>query len=100
MPIIELTSITLKMLLDSHILRPGQVLYPINGNNNVEGIINDDGTISLSIYKSGKRFLSPSGAAKAIENSSINGWTYWGIRENNALVELSVFRSKYHQMNS
>jgi len=97
MPLVEMTSITLKMLIDAGVLIPGQVIHPIKGSRQVEGVLNEDGTISLNIDTRGKRFNSPSGAAKAVENSSINGWIYWGVKEQGNMVELSVFRQKLKQ---
>lgn len=97
MSFIDFTSITLKMLIDSHILKPGQVIYPMKGKMKVEGVLNEDGTISMTINTKIRHFLSPSGAAKAVENKSVNGWIYWGVKENNALVELSTFRLKFKE---
>ena len=99
MPFVDITSITIKMLIDSRILKPGQIIYPMKGGGDIEGVLNEDGTIVLSIDSKSKSYGSPSGAAKAVEDRSINGWIYWGVKENGSLVELSAFRNRLKQGN-
>jgi hypothetical protein len=86
--------ITLLNLIEAEILAPGIKLFSL-GNGNVSGILNSDGGISLSIDMQEKVFHSPSGAARAIEKRSINGWIYWGAYESNEIKPLTFYRDRY-----
>lgn len=85
------------MLIDGGILPVGSELACKNPD--VRGILNGDG--SLKVFFNGKeKILSfPSGAARFIENRSINGWIYWQVVTKDGNINLSEFRDKYIQAN-
>lgn len=87
------TNVTIKMLLESRVLRPGTELFC--PNSTVKGFINHDGSISVIIANQEMSFESLSGAAKYIEGRSINGWIYWLTNTDNGPVALSGFRDVY-----
>lgn len=79
------------MILDGGLLAPGTLLY--SSTNPVQtALLSSDGTIKIS---GEKVFQSPSGAAKAVTDSSINGWKFWKVLVGKEYVELSVFREQY-----
>ncbi|MCH5716683.1 DUF4357 domain-containing protein [Niabella hibiscisoli] len=87
------TNVTIKMLLESKVLRSGtEIFCP---NSTVKGFINHDGSVSVIIGNQEKNFESLSGAAKYIEGRSINGWIYWRTNTENGQVALSDFRDAY-----
>jgi hypothetical protein len=87
----ELTEITLRMVMDSGLLTPGTLIY--SSTDPVQtAVVNSDGTIKIS---GEKVFYSPSGAAKSITDSSINGWRFWKVLLDDVYVELSFFREQY-----
>lgn len=87
----ELTEITLKMIVQAGLLQPETNIYS-STKPPVSAKINSDGSITVSFNRT---FPSPSGAAKAITNSSINGWKFWRVLVNNEHKELSFFREEY-----
>lgn len=89
-------SITLKMIIDSGILKSGIKVYSVTNEKNT-GILNADGSITLEIKNEVRNFPFPSGAARAIENRSLNGWIYWTIKESNSYKELSYYRNLYEE---
>lgn len=90
--------ITIKMLVDEGILKAGTKIY---GLNNFSGTLNDDGTIILTINDQVRTFPFPSGAARAVEKRSLNGWTYWKVMDEHTktLKELTYYREKYIEIN-
>jgi hypothetical protein len=94
MGVIEYTNITLKMLIDMGLIKPGTILYS-SSKPMVTGEINDDGSITLDLNNQTLIFQSPSGAARAIRKSSVNGWTFWKIFIENEYKDLSILRKKY-----
>ncbi|MFN8180641.1 MAG: hypothetical protein ACO1G7_00555 [Bacteroidota bacterium] len=91
---IILTEITIKMLLESGLVEPGTIIYsdtkPVKTAK-----INSDGLISIDIDGNRKLYPYPSGAARAIVNLSVNGWTFWKIKINGELKEISYLRTIY-----
>ena len=79
------------MLVEAGLLRPETTVYSPT-KPPASGKINNDGSITIS---SGRTFYSPSGAAKAIAKSSVNGWRFWRIKEGDQYKELTVFREDY-----
>ena len=94
---LELSNITLKMLIDNAIIHSGEVIVCMK-NRGISGKILDDGLISLEMENSTVTYLSLSGAAKAVENISINGWTYWGIIKNEEIQDLATYRKRFYDM--
>lgn len=85
---IILTEITIKMLLESGLVEPGTIIYsdtkPVKTAK-----INSDGLISIDIDGNRKLYPYPSGAARAIVNLSVNGWTFGKSKSTESL-------KKYH----
>jgi hypothetical protein len=94
MGFIEITNITLKMIVDSGLIKPNTTIYSLS-QPQVTGKINSDGSITLIIDNQNKVFISPSGAAREVVKLSVNGWTFWKIFIDNEYKELSVLREKY-----
>lgn len=91
---------TIKMLVDEGILKAGSTVYGSLANN-VSGILSEDGDISLVIDNKFRKFPFPSGAARAVEKRSLNGWIYWKImdEDTNTFKELKYYRDKYVALN-
>lgn len=51
----------------------------------------EDGSIFLAFNGKSQSFAFPSGAARAVEDISINGWIYWLINNKT----LSQYREQY-----
>lgn len=91
---IILTEITIKMLLESGLIKPGTNIY--SDTHPVKtATINSDGLISIDIDGNRKLFPYPSGAARALVNLSVNGWTFWRIKIDGELMEISYLRTIY-----
>ena len=90
----EVPDITLKMIIDSGLIKPDTKVYAAI-NPDVIGNINHDGSISLFIDKQQKTFPFPSGAARAIVKTSVNGWIFWRIMDSGKLKELSHYKKEY-----
>lgn len=88
------TEITLKMLVESELLSAGEEL--LCEHPNARGILNSDGSIKVILEGNEKAFQYPSGAARYVENKSLNGWKYWFIRINDEVHFLDSFREKFH----
>lgn len=93
----ETTAITLKMILESGILKPNSELFVLS-NSEVEGILNADGSITVYLNGLKKVFPYPSGAARYVEKKSINGWLYWYVNTEGEKQSLSFYRDKYIQL--
>lgn len=81
------------MLIDAKILSPGSKL--VCANQNVRGVLNSDGSITVKIDGTERVFEYLSGAARFIEKISINGWIYWSIEIDGKKHDLSSFRDQY-----
>ena len=92
---IGVPGVTLKDLIEGGIIESGAPVFsPVN---DIIGHIDDTGSIFITINGKQKNFSSPSGAAKAIEKKSLNGWLYLKLLDNesNIIRNLSFFRDKY-----
>lgn len=93
---IEIVGITLKMLIDKSIIQPGIKIYSIS-DRSISAEVNTKGDIILNIKGSEREFISPSGAARAVENRSLNGWFYWLILIDKDFVPLNTLRDRYRK---
>ncbi|MBG6111680.1 hypothetical protein IWX84_002567 [Flavobacterium sp. CG_9.10] len=90
----EIPDITLKMILDIGILRIGTRVYAYT-DNKITGTLDKEGAITLDLENETKIFPFPSGAARAITKTSVNGWKFWRVLENGHYNELSYYKEKY-----
>lgn len=90
-------TITLEMIINHGLINPD---IPIFGpkRDTPTGILNSDGSISVTVYGKAKTYPYPSGAARAIEKTSLNGWLYWHINENGTYRNLDYYRKKYAEI--
>lgn len=89
--------ITLKNLLDTGILKAGQLIYREYYGKRFEGKILSEGLIELN----GKKFDSPSGAASSITPNQVDGWSWWNTTdESGQRILLDNLREKYKQSHS
>lgn len=94
----ETPDVTLKMIIDSGIIKPGTKVYA-RVNLQIYGIVNVDGSISLEIDSEHKVFPFPSGAARAITKTSVSGWLFWKILESEEYKDLTYFKNIYLEKN-
>ena len=99
MGFIGITNITLKMIIDSGLIKPDTTIYSLS-QPQVIGNINSDGSITLVVDNQNKVFISPSGAAREVVKLSVNGWIFWKIFIDNDYKELSILREKYKMIYS
>lgn len=92
----ETPDITLKMIIDVGLIKNGIKIYS-SPSNEIIGTLDKDGAITLEIDNEIKTFPFPSGAARAITKTSINGWKYWRILDGGEYYELSYYKEKYKQ---
>ena len=86
--------ITLKNLLETGILKAGQLIYREYNSKRFEGKILAEGLIELN----GKKFPSPSGAASSITPNQVDGWGWWNTTdESGQRILLDNLREKYKQ---
>ncbi|MCD2424384.1 hypothetical protein LQ567_16510 [Niabella pedocola] len=90
----ERTAVTLKMILEKGILQANLKLTSVL-NPEIEGVLNEDGSITVTINGQKRTFLYPSGAARYVEQRSINGWIYWQIELEGMKYTLSYYRDLY-----
>lgn len=90
----EVPDITLKMIIDSGLIKPNTKVFA-SSNPEISGIINRDGSISLFVDNQQKNYPFPSGAARSIVSISVNGWIFWKIMDSGQLKELSYFKKEY-----
>lgn len=88
--------ISLKMLIEAGILHEGQEIYPLNGKP-VVGIIQANGKVEVTLNSQKKSYLSLSGAARGVEDLSINGWNYWYTKQDGRNKVLSESRAEFLQ---
>lgn len=86
--------VTIKMLLDAGRLNVGQKIHPLNGKA-VFGVILADGKIEVELNSRKKSYISLSGAARAVEDLSVNGWTYWYTDVDGQKKPLTETRTEY-----
>ncbi|MBD1395498.1 restriction system modified-DNA reader domain-containing protein [Mucilaginibacter glaciei] len=94
MKFIEQQDITLEMVINAGLLKPGIILNAAS-DTNITGILNIDGSIELIIKSSKKVFPSPSGVARAVRNISVSGWVFWKVLEGEKFVERIKYKQKY-----
>ena len=90
----ELPDITLKMIIDSGLIKPGTRIYA-STDPKIFGTINQDGSISLLLDNKLKNFPFPSGAARSIVHLSVNGWIFWKIKDSEEYKDLSFYKKEY-----
>ena len=95
---LEQQDITLAMVIEAGLLKPGITVYAAS-DNNITGILNGDGSIELVINGSKKIFPYPSGAARAVRNISVSGWIFWKVKEDGKLVELLRYKRQLQSLN-
>lgn len=81
------------MLFDAGHLKVGQEVF--SANPEATGIINKDGTLKVFYQDREKNFPFLSGAARYIENRSLNGWIYWFIEVDGQRESLDSIRELY-----
>ncbi len=91
-------TITLEMIIDQGLINPN---IPIFGpkSDTPTGILNSDGSVSVTIIGKAKTYPYPSGAARSIEKMSLNGWIYWHVNDNGTYRNLDYYRKKYIEIN-
>ena len=92
----EFPDITLKMLIEAGAILPNTKVYA-SKDHEIVGNINSDGSISLIINNQEKKYPFPSGAARAITKSSVNGWLFWRINISGAYIELANIKKDYQR---
>ena len=97
MEYIEIADITLEMIIGVGIISPGTSVYN-SIDENITGILNKNGSITLNINGESKNFPYPSGAARAVVNLSVNGWIFWKIKEGGQLNNLKFYKEKYFEL--
>jgi len=90
----ELTEVTLKMIIDSGLLKPNTIIYS-DSNPLVNGKLTNEGSIVLTIDNITKTYFYPSGAARFVVKVSVNGWIFWKVKVGNEMKQLSYFRELY-----
>lgn len=90
----EKPDIDLRKLIDEGYIKPNTTVYA-STDSSIEGLLDENGAITLHINGIRKLFPFPSGAARAIVNLSVNGWKFWMIKENDTLIELSEIKKRY-----
>jgi len=90
----ENPDIDLKTMIEEGFIKPNTKVYA-SSDSSVVGLLNKDGAILLDINGVRKLFPFPSGAARAIVNRSVNGWTFWKISENDTYIELSEIKKRF-----
>lgn len=94
----EQQDITLEMVIEAGLIKPGTMLYA-SSDYNITGILNADGSIELTIDEIKKVFPYPSGAARAIRNISVSGWVFWKVLEDGKYLELLNFKKRFLELN-
>ena|SRR5688500_8308089 len=92
----ESPDITLKMIIAAGIIEAGTKVYA-RSNMDIVGVITSNGGIILKIGNEEIIYPYPSGAARSITKSSVNGWIFWMIKIGNDFQELSVIRELYRK---
>jgi hypothetical protein len=90
----ENPDIDLKRLIEEGFIKPNTKVYA-SSDTSIEGLLNENGAIILSLNGESKLFPFPSGAARALVNLSVNGWKFWMIKENGTYTELSEIKKRF-----
>lgn len=86
--------ITLYDLIKSGIIKTPLEIEKNYKSKIYKGIVKNDGTIELVIDGQKQIFDSPSMAANAITQSSINGWIWWQVKIDNKIEPLNYYRKR------
>ncbi|GAA2071748.1 hypothetical protein [Actinomadura alba] len=78
-------------LLNTGLLSPGATLIDAQQGGDSVAVVLDDGRIFLN----GETYDTPSGAGKALAESSVNGWEYWSADTPDGLRTLASLRDEY-----
>jgi len=97
MKYIEIPDITLKTIIESGIIKTGTKVFAIS-DNQITGVLNNDGSLTLNIDNQQKIFPFPSGAARAVTKTSVNGWIFWMIDDNGTINNLKFYKEKYMEI--
>jgi hypothetical protein len=90
-------SITLAMIIEKGFIPAGSSVYA-SSEKKIVGVLNTDGSITIELHGKSLNFPYPSGAARAIEKRSLNGWLYWKIKEGENYRDLDYYRNKYMEI--
>ena len=90
----EVPDVTLKMIIESGLISSNSNVYAAT-DISIIGKLNSDGAIILKIGDFEKIFPFPSGAARAIVKTSVNGWKFWRLKVNDSFIELSNYKKEY-----
>lgn len=90
----EVQDVTLKMIINEGFIKANINVYATS-DINIVGKLDKDGAIILKLDGVEKIYPFPSGAARAIVKTSVNGWKFWKIIFNDKLVELSEIKKLY-----
>ena len=88
--------VTLKEMIDTKTLQVDQEIYAILKGNVIRAKITHEGQIK--IYSTGQCFDNPSSAGVAVTNNSVNGWTFWFIKEGNKSRDLDYYRTQHKKI--
>lgn len=91
--------VTLKMIIDSGIMIKGTTVHAYPAFNQTV-ILDKEGAITLNIDGTVKTYPFPSGAARALTVTSVNGWKFWKIHENGDYNELAHYREIYKELHN
>jgi hypothetical protein len=88
--------VTLQEMIDTKTIQPDQEIYAILKGNVIRAKITHEGQIK--IHSTGQCFDSPSSAGVAVTNNSVNGWTFWFIKEGNKSRDLDYYRTQHKKI--
>lgn len=88
--------VTLKEMIDTKTLQGDQEIYAIVKGNVIKAKITHEGQIK--IHSTGQCFDSPSSAGVATTNNSVNGWTFWYIKEGSKSRDLNYYRTQHKKI--
>jgi hypothetical protein len=86
--------VTLKDLIDTKLIKVGQIIYREYKGRKYEGKILEDGSVEL--LHNGKKFPSLNSAIKNITDTPLDAWFFWkSKRESGTECLLNDFREEY-----
>lgn len=81
----ETVGVTILDLMGADLVKPDDLVTPVEGDDTIIGEITQDGEILLN----DKTYDSPDRAARAAGDETTGGWDYWGIVTNDGPIRLS-----------